>query len=292
MGALGTAGSMDSSTADWSISPDVYRAFCSFLQGRCGIVLGAGKEYLIRSRLVSLLPRYDAVSMDQLLDKVIRGDNLSLERTVIDAMTTNETFWFRDVYPFEILGSRILPELVRERRRIRIWSAACSSGQEPYSIAMVIREQAERIADLKSAVVDIVASDISDSMLEMAQKGVYDSLSMSRGLDPERRRRFFQVHDEAAGSCQISESIRSMVSFKRLNLLGNLAVLGSFDIIFCRNVLIYFSREEKLRIIINFARMLRPGGYLFLGSSEFMSGIEEYFEMIRLNPGIIFRRLG
>ena len=147
MGALGTAGSMDSSTADWSISPDVYRAFCSFLQGRCGIVLGAGKEYLIRSRLVSLLPRYDAVSMDQLLDKVIRGDNLSLERTVIDAMTTNETFWFRDVYPFEILGSRILPELVRERRRIRIWSAACSSGQEPYSIAMVIREQAERIAD-------------------------------------------------------------------------------------------------------------------------------------------------
>lgn len=292
MGALGTAGSMDSSTADWSISPDVYRAFCSFLQERCGIVLGAGKEYLIRSRLVSLLPRYDAVSMDQLLDKVIRGDNLSLERTVIDAMTTNETFWFRDVYPFEILGSRILPELVRERRRIRIWSAACSSGQEPYSIAMVIREQAERIADLKSAVVDIVASDISDSMLEMAQKGVYDSLSMSRGLDPERRRRFFQVHDEAAGSCQISESIRSMVSFKRLNLLGNLAVLGSFDIIFCRNVLIYFSREEKLRIIINFARMLRPGGYLFLGSSEFMSGIEEYFEMIRLNPGIIFKRLG
>ena len=292
MGDLGTAGSMDSSTADWSISPDVYRAFCSFLQERCGIVLGAGKEYLIRSRLVSLLPRYDAVSLDQLLDKVIRGDNLSLERTVIDAMTTNETFWFRDVYPFEILGSRILPELVRERRRIRIWSAACSSGQEPYSIAMVIREQAERIADLKSAVVDIVASDISDSMLEMAQKGVYDSLSMSRGLDPERRRRFFQVHDEAAGSCQISESIRSMVSFKRLNLLGNLAVLGSFDIIFCRNVLIYFSREEKLRIIINFARMLRPGGYLFLGSSEFMSGIEEYFEMIRLNPGIIFKRLG
>ena len=292
MGDLGTAGSMDSSTADWSISPDVYRAFCSFLQERCGIVLGAGKEYLIRSRLVSLLPRYDAVSLDQLLDKVIRGDNLSLERTVIDAMTTNETFWFRDVYPFEILGSRILPELVRERRRIRIWSAACSSGQEPYSIAMVIREQAERIADLKSAVVDIVASDISDSMLEMAQKGVYDSLSMSRGLDPERRRRFFQVHDEAAGSCQISESIRGMVSFKRLNLLGNLAVLGSFDIIFCRNVLIYFSREEKLRIIINFARMLRPGGYLFLGSSEFMSGIEEYFEMIRLNPGIIFKRLG
>ncbi len=287
-----TAGSADSSAADWSISPDVYRAFCSFLQERCGIVLGTGKEYLIRSRLVSLLPRYDAASLDQLLEKVIRGDNLSLERTVIDAMTTNETFWFRDVYPFEILGSRILPEIVRGRRRIRIWSAACSSGQEPYSIAMVIREQAERLADLKSATVDIVASDISDSMLEMAQKGVYDSLSMSRGLDPERRRRFFQVHDKDSGSCQISESIRSMVSFKRLNLLGNLAVLGSFDIIFCRNVLIYFSREEKLRIIINFARMLRPGGYLFLGSSEFMSGIEEYFEMIRLNPGIIFKRLG
>ena len=286
-----TAGSTDSSAADWSISPDAYRAFCSFLQERCGIVLGTGKEYLIRSRLVPLLSRCDAVSLDQLLDKVIRGDNLSLERTVIDAMTTNETFWFRDVYPYEVLGSRILPELVRERRRIRIWSAACSSGQEPYSIAMVIQEQAERLPDLKSAAVDIVASDISDSMLEMAQKGVYDSLSMSRGLDSERRRRFFQIHDETAGSCQISESIRSMVSFKRLNLLGNLAVLGSFDIIFCRNVLIYFSREEKLRIIINFARMLRPGGYLFLGSSEFMSGIEEYFEMIRLNPGIVFKRL-
>ncbi|MEE3421343.1 MAG: protein-glutamate O-methyltransferase CheR [Succinimonas sp.] len=287
-----TAGSTDSSAADWLISPGAYRAFCSFLQERCGIVLGTGKEYLIRSRLVPLLSRYDAVSLDQLLDKVIRGDNLSLERTVIDAMTTNETFWFRDVYPYEVLGSRILPELVRERRRIRIWSAACSSGQEPYSIAMVIQEQAERLPDLKSAAVDIVASDISDSMLEMAQKGVYDSLSMSRGLDSERRRRFFQIHDETAGSCQISESIRSMVSFKRLNLLGNLAVLGSFDIIFCRNVLIYFSREEKLRIIINFARMLRPGGYLFLGSSEFMSGIEEYFEMIRLNPGIVFKRLG
>ena len=163
--------------------------------------------------------------------------------------------------------------------------------QEQAGRKQAIQEQAERLPDLKSAAVDIVASDISDSMLEMAQKGVYDSLSMSRGLDSERRRRFFQIHDETAGSCQISESIRSMVTFKRLNLLGNLLVLGKFDIIFCRNVLIYFSREEKLRIVKSFAEMLRPGGYLFLGSSEFMSGIEEYFEMIRLNPGIVFKRL-
>lgn len=278
--------------ADWSISPEIYRAFCAFLQERCGIVLGADKEYLIRSRLVSLLSQFCVSSLDDLLQKVVRGDSLTLERTVIDAMTTNETFWFRDVYPFETLGSRILPEVIRDRNRIRIWSAACSSGQEPYSIAMIVREQAERLPELRSSVVDIVASDISDSMLGIAQKGVYDSLSMSRGLSAERKQEFFEVWDEETGACRISESIRSMVTFKRLNLLGNLLVLGKFDIIFCRNVLIYFSREEKLRIVKSFAEMLRPGGYLFLGSSEFMTGIEDCFEMIRLNPGIIFRRLG
>ncbi|WP_019000288.1 CheR family methyltransferase [Succinimonas amylolytica] len=277
--------------ADWSVSPETYREFCAFLQERCGIVLGADKEYLIRSRLVSLLPQFRVVSLDALLQKVIRSDNLTLERIVIDAMTTNETFWFRDVYPFEILGSRILPEVVRERSRIRIWSAACSSGQEPYSIAMVVREQEKKLPELKSAVVDIVASDISDSMLGIAQNGVYDSLAMSRGLSAERRQEFFEVWDQDTGAFRISEDIRKMVSFKRVNLLGNLLVLGKFDIIFCRNVLIYFSREEKLRIVKSFAGMLRPGGYMFLGSSEFMTGIEDSFEMIRLNPGIIFRRL-
>jgi chemotaxis protein methyltransferase CheR len=156
---------------------------------------------------------------------------------------------------------------------------------------MVVREQEKKLPELKSAVVDIVASDISDSMLGIAQNGVYDSLAMSRGLSAERRQEFFEVWDQDTGAFRISEDIRKMVSFKRVNLLGNLLVLGKFDIIFCRNVLIYFSREEKLRIVKSFAGMLRPGGYMFLGSSEFMTGIEDSFEMIRLNPGIIFRRL-
>nr|WP_086941134.1 protein-glutamate O-methyltransferase [Thaumasiovibrio occultus] len=270
-----------------SISDQEYRDFSRFLEGQCGIVLGDSKQYLVRSRLMPLVQRFSTVSLSALLQQVISGRNLELRVAAVDAMTTNETLWFRDTYPYTVLADRLLPELAALKRPIKIWSSACSSGQEPYSISMTALEtQAKRPGVLPSGV-QITATDISSSMLENARQGIYDTLALGRGLSLERKRAFFE--DAGNGSMKIAERVKKQVAFRPQNLMGSYALLGRFDIIFCRNVLIYFSPEMKAKVLNQMAMALNPGGYLILGASESLTGLTEKFEMIRCNPGIIYR---
>lgn len=265
-----------------------YDQFRTFLEQQCGIVLGDNKLYLVKSRLAPLMARFNVGSLSQLVSKTLSPHERQLRAAVVDAMTTNETLWFRDQYPFELLKTKIFPEFSDLRRPIKIWSAASSSGQEPYSIAMSANEfQSKSPGTLKMGV-QITGTDISNTMLDMCKNAEYDSLALARGLSPERRQKFFT--DSGNGMAKVTEPIRKMVNFRHLNLLDSYALLGKFDVIFCRNVLIYFSPEVKAKIIAQFSQALNPKGYLFLGASESMAGLSNEFEMLRCNPGIIYQK--
>jgi chemotaxis protein methyltransferase CheR len=269
-----------------TISDQDYREFCRFLEAQCGIVLGDSKQYLVRSRLSPLVKKFKLTSLSELLKSVITGRNRELRLAAVDAMTTNETLWFRDTYPYEVLANRILPELAERKRPIKIWSAASSSGQEPYSMAMtVIEQQSKRPGFLPP--VSIVGTDISTSMLESCKLGEYDNLALGRGLSPERRRTFFE--NSSGGKMKIKDNVKKLVSFRSQNLMESYALLGKFDIVFCRNVLIYFSPEMKSKVLNQIASSLNPGGYLLLGASESLTGLTDKFDMVRCNPGIIYK---
>ncbi|MEZ8095313.1 protein-glutamate O-methyltransferase CheR [Photobacterium swingsii] len=269
-----------------TIKDQEYKDFCRFLEAQCGIVLGDSKQYLVRSRLSPLVSRFSLSSLSELLQLVISGRNRELRVAAVDAMTTNETLWFRDGYPFTVMSDKILPELAANKRPLKIWSAASSSGQEPYSLAMTILETQARRPGLLSSV-SITATDISQTMLDTCRAGVYDNLALSRGLSPERRRMFFE--DNGDGRMKVNDKVKRMVNFRPQNLKDSYALLGKFDIIFCRNVLIYFSPEMKSKVLNQMAASLNPGGYLFLGASESLTGLTDKFEMIRCNPGIIYK---
>lgn len=271
-------------------SKENYELFCKFLEQQCGIVLGENKQYLVRSRLSSMVAQYKCTNLDDLLRKTVTSNDRGLQAAVVDAMTTNETLWFRDNYPFDYLSKTILPTLGKTGRPIRIWSAASSSGQEPYSIAMSVLEQTAKIGGVPAGKVSILATDISTTMLDICKTGIYDSLALSRGLSAERKKVFFEKVPDNPQVLRVSENVRKMVQFRQQNLLGSFSLLGKFDIVFCRNVLIYFSTDVKQQIISNFAKLLNPGGYLFLGSSEYLPPSITEFEMLRCNPGIVFRK--
>lgn len=268
------------------ITDNEYRDFCMYLESKCGIVLGQSKQYLVRSRLSPLLSRFKLASIGELFQLVLSNKNKELAVAVIDAMTTNETLWFRDTYPFVVLANQLLPEVAKSKRTIKIWSAASSSGQEPYSIAMTIKELQVKKPGLISNIT-ITATDISTTMLDSCKEGIYDNLALNRGLSPERKRLFF----ENAGDdrMMVNQSLKKMVTFKPQNLMDSYVSLGKFDLIFCRNVLIYFSAEMKAKVIEQMANALNPGGYLLLGASESLAGVTDRFEMIRCNPGVIFK---
>ncbi|MEZ9472790.1 protein-glutamate O-methyltransferase [Vibrio lentus] len=269
-----------------TISVQEYRDFSRFLESQCGIVLGDSKQYLVRSRLSPLVTKFNLASLSDLLRDVVTGRNRELRVAAVDAMTTNETLWFRDTYPFAVLADKLLPEIAANKRPIKIWSAASSSGQEAYSMAMTILEtQARKPGMLPN--VSITGTDISASMLDMCRKGAYDNLALGRGLSPERRRTFFE--DAGDGRMKVKDNVKRMVNFRPQNLMDSYALLGKFDIIFCRNVLIYFSPDMKAKVLNQMANSLNPGGYLLLGASESLTGLTDRFEMVRCNPGIIYK---
>ncbi|MCQ1058280.1 protein-glutamate O-methyltransferase [Photobacterium sp. ZSDE20] len=270
-----------------TINDQEYREFCRFLEAQCGIVLGDSKQYLVRSRLSPLVSQFSLSSLSELLQVVNTGRNRELRVAAVDAMTTNETLWFRDIYPYTVLSDRILPELAANKRPIKIWSSASSSGQEPYSIAMTVLETQNRRPGMLANPVQITATDISQTMLETCRSGAYDNLALSRGLSMERRRMFFE--DNGDGRLKVNDKVKRMVNFRPQNLKDSYALLGKFDVIFCRNVLIYFSPEMKAKVLNQMAASLNPGGYLLLGASESLTGLTDKFEMIRCNPGIIYK---
>ncbi len=265
-----------------------YEAFRAFLQEAAGILLGDNKQYLVTSRLNRLMLDHGVGSLGELVQRMRNAGERALREAVIEAMTTNETLWFRDSHPFNIFRDRLLPELQKSATgKIRIWSAACSSGQEPFSLSMLVDEYRSSHMGVLKQPVEIVATDLSRQMLAVCAKGEYDSLSLGRGLSPERLRRFFEPLDK--GAWRVKSDVKNRVRFQYLNLQDSYASMGKFDIVFCRNVLIYFAVELKIDILKRIHACLRPGGYLILGASEGLSGLSGYYEMVQCNPGIIYR---
>lgn len=270
-----------------AISTSDYQRFKAFLEKASGIILGDGKEYLISSRLTKLLRAEQIPTVDELLKAIERGHPRHLRDEVIDAMTTNETSWFRDRSPFETLQKSVFPEMEKDGiRQCRIWSSACSSGQEPYTISIALAEHLQSISSSGLTTTQIMATDISKSMLSIAQAGVYDEGILGRGLSAERKQRFFRKVDD---DWAVTDDIKRRVSFREQNLLASYGALGKFDIIFCRNVLIYFSTESKSDILNRMAQSLKPGGYLFLGASETITGYSDAYDMIRSPYGVYYK---
>lgn len=265
-----------------------YSQFRIFLEQQCGIVLGENKQYLVKSRLAPLMAHFHVDTLSELVARTLNPVERQLRAAVIDAMTTNETLWFRDEYPFTLLQTKLFPEFAKLNRPLKIWSAASSSGQEPYSIAMSVLEYQQKNPTSFAAGVQIVGTDISTTMLEHCKYGRYDSLALSRGLSPERKRQFFEPSEN--GMWKVKDNVKKLVNFRPLNLLNSYSLMGRFDIVFCRNVLIYFSPEIKAQIISQFHGVLNPEGYLFLGASESLSGLNQRYKMIRCNPGIIYQK--
>lgn len=267
-----------------TLSPAEYKTIHDFLEGQAGIRLGAGKEYLVTSRLGRLLPTLGLAGYDELVGRLSGFGNTQLQTAVIDAMTTNETFWFRDVAHFRALIDGILSEA--KPPRLRIWSAASSTGQEAYTTAICLQDamQSGRIA--RNMNYEIVGTDISPTAVQEAQGATYCGVAAARGLSDEQRRRYFR---EQGGCIEVAPQYRKGIQFRTFNLLKSFDLLGRFDVVFCRNVLIYFSQERKRDIVSRIARALNPGGHLFLGSTESMSGNEDLFEMRNLAGGLVYR---
>lgn len=270
------------------LSDSDYDAFRKILEDACGIVLGENKHYLVTSRLNRLSEELSYSSLSEMLDKLRKGGDAKLKARIVDAMTTNETSWFRDRYPFEMLKKSLLPELAKQKPNpLRIWSAASSTGQEIYTLSMTMHEFKQANPGLLNGRVEIVGTDISPTVIKTARDAKYDELSMGRGLSDERRQQFFI--DNKDGGWTVKPEVRTGTRFTELNLLSSYTALGKFDIVFCRNVLIYFSSELKTDILERMAQVLKPGGLLFLGGSESPTGYTRIYEMVRYPEGVVYR---
>lgn len=243
----------------------------------CGILLDESKGYLIESRLAPLVAEFRCQNYSELVRQARVARDPKLLTRIIDAITTNETLFFRDVSPFEALQHKALPELIDAKaktaypKRLRIWSAACSTGQEPYSIAMVLHEL---IPNIHSWDIQIRATDISDAALQQASSGTYSAFEIERGLRPELLSRYFTRN---GGNYKVKDELRALVSFGVQNLQQSFVNPGPFDIVFCRNVVIYFSAAARKDIFHRLANTLITDGYLFVGSAESLSDLGPRF---------------
>jgi chemotaxis protein methyltransferase CheR len=250
-----------------------YEFLRKLLKERSGLDLSADKQYLVESRLVPLARRVGLAGIPELVQKMRSGAEV-LTTEVVEAMTTNETFFFRDKIPFDHLRETVLPALLQSRasrRSLRIWSAASSTGQEPYSIAMCLKEAAQALSGWR---IEIVATDLSQEVLEKSKAGIYSQFEVQRGLPIQMLVKYFTQVGEL---WQLNADIRGMVQHRQLNLLQDFSHLGKFDVIFCRNVLIYFDQGTKAAIFERLSRVIEPDGMLMLGAAESVVGITDAF---------------
>ena len=255
------------------MTPLDYDFLRKLLKERSGLDLSADKQYLVESRLTPLARKAGLAGIPELVQKM-KGGAEALTVDVVEAMTTNETFFFRDKIPFDHLRDTIVPLLLASRasrKTLRIWSAACSTGQEPYSIAMCLKEKGAALAGWR---IEIVGTDLSQEVLEKSKAGIYSQFEVQRGLPIQLLVKYFTQNGEL---WQISPELRGMVQHKQLNLLQDLSHLGKFDVIFCRNVLIYFDQPTKINIFERMARIVEPDGMLMLGAAESVVGITDAF---------------
>ena len=260
-----------------------FEFIAELLKTRSGLALTKEKAYLMESRLNPVARKWNFAGFDELVQAVRAGNNEPLLVDVTEAMTTNESFFFRDQRPFDQFRDVVLPHMLEHRagaKSFRIWSAACSSGQEPYTLAMILKENAAKLAGWR---VDIVATDLSSEILDKAKEGMYSQFEVQRGLPITLLVKYFkQVGDR----WQISEDIRKMVGFKPFNLLDNVAALGKFDVVFCRNVLIYFDPPTKTKVLDGIANLMPKDGFLYLGGAETVLGTTERFQLMPGQRGV------
>ncbi len=260
-----------------------FEFIAQLLYQRSGLVITQEKAYLLESRLNPVARKWDLDGFDALIAALRSNKEERLLVDVTEAMTTNESFFFRDNRPFDQFKEIVLPHLLEARaarKQIRVWSAACSSGQEPYTLAMILREDAAKLAGWK---VEIVATDLSTEILQKAKEGLYSQFEVQRGLPITLLMKHFTQEGE---KWRISEEIRSMVSYRPFNLLDSPTALGTFDVVFCRNVLIYFDQATKGQVLSRIAQIMPADGYLYLGGAETVLGISDSFEVVPGQRGI------
>ena len=265
------------------MTPHDYDFLRALLKECSGLALSDEKQYLVESRLSPLARKSGIASLDALIQKLRSPGDERLIVEVVEAMTTNESFFFRDKTPFENFREVMLPALMAARagnKRIRIWCAAASAGQEPYSLAMTIKEMQRELGGMRF---DILATDLSTEILAKAQSGIYSQFEVQRGLPIQYLVKYFT---KAGEMWQIAPEIRAMVQFRPLNLLRDFSNLGTFDIVFCRNVLIYFDQPTKTEVLARLARVTAPDGYLLLGAAETVIGLTTSFKAVPERRGL------
>ncbi|HWZ39282.1 MAG TPA: protein-glutamate O-methyltransferase CheR [Bradyrhizobium sp.] len=265
------------------MTPFDYDFLRGLLKQRSGLDLSADKHYLVESRLVPLARKAGLPGIAELVQRMKGGGAEVLTTEVVEAMTTNETFFFRDKIPFDHLRDTIVPALLQSRsnrKSLRIWSAACSTGQEPYSIAMCLKEKGAALSGWR---IEIVATDLSKEVLEKSRSGIYSQFEVQRGLPIQLLVKYFAQVGEL---WQLNSEIRGMVQHRQLNLLHDFAHLGKFDVIFCRNVLIYFDQETKINIFDRMAKVMEVDGMLMLGAAESVVGITDAFRPLADKRGL------
>ncbi len=256
------------------MNPPDFEYLRKFLKDQSGLDLSADKQYLIESRLLPLARKLGLPGISELVQKM-KGGSSSCINQVVEAMTTNETFFFRDKIPFDHFRESIMPEILRaraNRKSIRIWCAAGSTGQEPYSLAMCLKEMGAALSGWR---LEILATDLSQEVLEKSKAGIYSQFEVQRGLPIQMLVKYFKQTGEL---WQVTPDIRAMIQHRQLNLLHDFSQLGTFDVIFCRNVLIYFDQETKVNIFNRLARAIEQDGFLVLGAAETVVGLTDVFK--------------
>ena len=260
---------------------DEQRSMTEYIYALCSITLDQSKGYLIESRLSAVAEDAGCRSFSQLLQRAKTDASGAIKRSIVDSITTGETLFFRDSAPFDLLRSKIIPELIDRRTKmnstmpIRIWSAACSTGQEIYSIAILLKELLQGNSRIG---VRLIGTDISDQAVARASKAIYGEVEISRGLPTGQRDRYF-IHTPAGW--QIRDEIRAMATFKKLNLMEDFSSLGKFDIVFCRNVAIYFADKDRLSLFNRMEKMMERDGFLVIGAMESLAGLCPQYEAKR-----------
>jgi chemotaxis protein methyltransferase CheR len=265
------------------MTPEDFGFLRKLLKERSGLVLAPEKQYLAESRLLPLARKNGMSTLAELVHRLKAPHTASLAAQVVDAMTTNETFFFRDKIPFELFRDTVMPALIAARAReksIRIWCAAASTGQEPYSLAMLLKGMGAQLAGYK---VTILATDLCAEVLERAREGNYSQFEVQRGLPIQLLVKFFSQTGER---WQIAQELRAMVQFRTLNLLADFKPLGTFDLVFCRNVLIYFDQPTKTGVLERIARQLPDDGYLVLGAAETVVGLTDLLKPVTDKRGL------
>lgn len=259
------------------MNPDDFDFISQFFKSRSGLVLTRDKAYLLESRLMPVARKKGMKTLDELIAAIRLGRDQALLGEVTEAMTINESFFFRDIKPFDLFRNSVLPQLIESRatkKTIRVWCAACSSGQEPYSLSMILREESARLAGWRT---EIIGTDISGEMVSKAKAGLYSQFEVQRGLPIQMLVKYFKKEGDL---WQIDSALRAMVRFREFNLLDDMRGLGNFDVVYCRNVLIYFDNATKGQVLKNIRSIMPDDGVLFLGGAETVLGISDDFKPI------------